>query len=512
MSWLPLAALFLTHFDDLTGQEVVYYRSLSDDTTLPPALIEHTTLPSGLHTRGSDLVVFTHHGLPGAGVFRSRTREGVDAGRGRRMATLGAVLAPPTPSDSAFDLAAPLEHLYDSLEELGDPFRKNSPTYDAAIALLDATWEAHKAEGLTGSVAQSAATVAIRLARGVSTANPVTYLPALLSMLGPSIVTVYMASLSGQRILLYSPPPIQPLSAFGWCVWAMGLPPSSAANAGAHSSAFLGNIGLMELDAVKARAGGWVATTTDTVFKSHTDGYDMLIDLSNSLPLLGDEEDIRCPRDQALSAPVILTCQPRSGQKPTATSTTYAFADLALYRSLVLLDQSPRGVRAETVGFSATNRAGGIWLIVFEMLERVWNLCVGVCEFAMGRGHVVGPIALPEGEEDARRLLATDMSELSGDEDDEEAFDEQPIVAPTTIPDDTARRGRLILDQLHHNAYHLYARLIGVAAGGWELTDDNLRTLTGASRLNPWGGRGSVEAQFWLRLARKWNVEPEVGE
>jgi hypothetical protein len=65
---------------------------LTPDTTLPPALIEHTSLPSGLHTRGSDFIVFTHHGLPGGGLFRSRTREGVDAGRGRRMATLGAVL------------------------------------------------------------------------------------------------------------------------------------------------------------------------------------------------------------------------------------------------------------------------------------------------------------------------------------------------------------------------------------------------------------------------------------
>jgi hypothetical protein len=266
----------------------------------------------------------------------------------------------------------------------------------------------------------------------------------------------------------------------------------------------------MDLDAVKGRTGGWVATTTDTVFKSHTDGYDMFIDLSNSLPLLGDEEDIRAPRDAALPAPTVLACHPRSGQKPTATSTSYAFADLALYRSLVLLDQSPRGVRAETVGFSATNRAGGIWLVVFEMLERVWNLCVGVCEFAMGRGDVGGPIALPEGEEDARRLLATDMSELIGDEGDEETYDEAPIMSSSTIPDDIARRGRLILDQLHHNAYHLYARLITVAAGGWELTDDHLLTLTGASRLNPWGGRGSAEAQFWLRLARTWNVEPEA--
>lgn len=256
--------------------------------------------------------------------------------------------------------------------------------------------------------------------------------------------------------------------------------------------------------------------TTDAVYKSHTDGYDMFIDLSNSLPTLGEEEDVRAPREKALPTPAVLACQSRNGQKPTAITTSYAFSDLALYRSLVLLDQSPRGVRAETVGFSATNRSGGLWLVVFEMLERIWHLCVGVCEFALGRGHVGGPIALPEGEEDARRLLATDMSDLLGDDgndvDEDEVYDEPSIVPSSSVPDDVARRGRLILDQLHHNAYHLYARLIGVAAGGWELTDDNLRALTGASRLNPWGGRGSGDAQFWLRLARTWNVEPEIGD
>lgn len=260
------------------------------------------------------------------------------------------------------------------------------------------------------------------------------------------------------------------------------------------------------------------------MFKSHTDGYDMFIDLSESLPNLGEDDDIRSPRAKPLPAPTILVCHPRSGQKPTASSTTYAFGDLALYRSLVLLDQSPRGVRAETVGFSATNRSGGLWLVVFEMLERIWHLCVGVCEFALGRGNVgSGPIALPDGEEDAQRLLTADISDLLDDatqpdsdddgDDDEDGLDEPSASSSTarssSVPDDTARRGRLILDQLHHNAYHLYARLVGVAAGGWELSDANLRSLTGASRLSPWGGRGSGDAQFWLRLARTWNVEPE---
>jgi len=37
-SFPPLAALFLTHFHDLTGQEVAYYASLSDGTATHAAI------------------------------------------------------------------------------------------------------------------------------------------------------------------------------------------------------------------------------------------------------------------------------------------------------------------------------------------------------------------------------------------------------------------------------------------------------------------------------------------
>lgn len=259
----------------------------------------------------------------------------------------------------------------------------------------------------------------------------------------------------------------------------------------------------MDLDNVKARVGGWVATTTDVVYKSHTDAYDMFIDFSASMP--SEDYDIRAPR-KGVPAPLILGCTPSAKGKPTTSTVTYAFGDMALYRSLLLLDSSPPGVHAETVGFSYTSRSGGVWLIIFEMLERMWSLCVGVCEFALGRGRV-GDIALGEDDDDARRLLTTDVAELAGTngeyDDEEQSSDDD-----SSLPDGMARRGRLILDQLHHNAYHLYARLLAVAAGQWELSDADLRELTGTSRLSPWGGRKSAESQFWLALARTWNIEP----
>lgn len=246
------------------------------------------------------------------------------------------------------------------------------------------------------------------------------------------------------------------------------------------------------------------------MFKSHTDAYDIFIDFSKSLP--ADGSDVRAPQPKAPATPVVLGTSPNpKGGRPTTAALSYSFADLVLYRSLVYLDESPTSVQARTVGFSATSRRGGLWLLVFEVLERLWNLCVGVCEFAIGRGRV-GAIALEEDEDTLQHLLSADgrpeLDEVGDDDDNAQDLPNLATADDEPIQDDTARRGRLILGQLRHNTHHLYARLLAVAAGKWELSDADLRELTGASRLSPWSGRGSVDSRFWLALARTWNVEP----
>jgi hypothetical protein len=248
------------------------------------------------------------------------------------------------------------------------------------------------------------------------------------------------------------------------------------------------------------------------MYKSHTDAYDLLVDFSDSIP--ADTEDVRSRGAVPPPTPKLFETAPNSsGGKPTAVPITYAFVDLALYRSLVLLDQSPHSVHAETVGFSATSRTGGMWLVVFEMFERLWHLCVGLCEFTIGRGNV-GAIAL---EDDEHAVLLRvepadddDTTTVPDTEADGESDSDAVGGARADVDIDLTeaiRRGRLILDQLHHNAHHLYARLLTTAAGSWELSDDSLRTLTGSSRLS-WGGRTASDSRFWLALARTWNVEP----
>lgn len=50
-----------------------------------------------------------------------------------------------------------------------------------------------------------------------------------------------------------------PVAAFAWCIQAMSVPPS-AAGEDAEVSRWIGNVGLMDLDEVKRRKGGWIAS------------------------------------------------------------------------------------------------------------------------------------------------------------------------------------------------------------------------------------------------------------
>lgn len=347
-------------------------------------------------------------------------------------------------------------------------------------------------------------------------------MPALLGMMGPELITVYKASLAGQRIVsrspygadnslfthllhsllvAHSPGASGPWVFLPLLLWITARGRRSCwVTLASWTSTTLRNEQAAGLPVSCPGVQTLIPATSDMVYKSHTDAYDMFIDMSDVLSVLGNI-DVRS-LDKFQSPPPVLHCQPEVGKKPSTRVVTYSFADLGLYRSLVLLDQSPRGVRATTVGFTATNRSGGMWLVVFELLESMWHLCVGVCDFALGRGRV--GIQL-EDSEDARLLRDADVHSLLDNYDDE---DDNIISAEADdgpIPDDTARRGRLILDQFHHNAYHLYARLISVSAGSWELTPAQLKELTGR-----WTG-GNEEERQWLALARNWNVEPAIG-
>ncbi|ORY33712.1 hypothetical protein BCR39DRAFT_518735 [Naematelia encephala] len=520
MSFPPLAGLFVTHFDDIKGQSIVFYVS-SDSKALPAGTIEHSSLPSGLHALSSDLVFFRHYDRLCVGLFRSRDVTGQGSGRGRRMGTVGVILEEDRPED-LFQLKKPLEEVYDHLENLSsNPFldEENENENEDEVedgenegligkgrrkTYLDDLWDKYRAkEGrLRGPKEGESVRRLVDGRTHPPASHPIAYMTSLLNLLGPDIIPLYKAAISGKRILIYSPPPLLPLAAFAWLVTAMSLPPAISP-AGATLSMWLGNVGLMDLTELKQRKGAWVATTSDAIFKSHATIWDVYLDLSSSPPTL---------------------FTPATSPRPL----TYTFGDLPLYRSLLLLRASP----AQVTVASHLTRTGGAWLVAFELFERVWRLCVGMCEYAIGRGRVIGDhdisledddLTLEDGEEDARVLVGDDIEDAVDEEEEEEedqgGYNEEDRLLPGDEAeeqrDEAVRTGRLVLKQLWHNSYHLYATLSNVRRKSGreeseELSEAELRELVGGK----WFGniQETEKAIFWRNLANTWRITADEDE
>ncbi|EIW72588.1 hypothetical protein TREMEDRAFT_25151 [Tremella mesenterica DSM 1558] len=498
----PLSALFLTHFDDIKGQSVIYYKSsfpnLSSDN------IEHSSLPSGLHTTSEDVVFFSHHNLPSVGLFRSRDTSSVSGqvGRGRRMATLGVVLCQFTPEDT-FSLPETLQKIYDHLES--EDFLQNAPK------ILDEIWDSLPSSSTTPDLGQSpsweiAGNEAVER-KGASARHPVAYMSAVVASLGPSVITVYKAALAGRRILLYSPPPLLPLSAFAWCIWAMSLPPPQAE---VKSSTWIGHIGLMDLTSVTSRKDGWIATTSDAIYRSHPNSYDLFLDLSPlhlrpvipslSPPFLTDEETFSDPRIfSSLTSPNI------------PTEITYSFSDVPLYKSLL----SPPGLSQNlTTALDVGVNKRRWWLVFYDVVSGLWTVCRGVCDYALAL-NLVRPVRLDEGEEDAQEIgenvpllrndpTHIDSDEVGGDEgvegvgdgDGEEEMEEM------MEEEESVKVGRHMLRVLFHNTHHLYEqlRIVASRSPGRGLGEEEIKSLSGR-----WA-RADDKA-WWMALSITWGFD-----
>jgi hypothetical protein len=266
----------------------------------------------------------------------------------------------------------------------------------------------------------------------------------------------------------------------------------------------------MDLDGLKTRKGGWVASTSlllsifqtsnppilsyhllrflhqervsdgaksvgtsDKILLSHTKAYDLSIDLSASSSLSDSSGD----RDTSTRQAEIRYTNPSS---PTPILTNYQFSDIPLYKSL-----TPSGA----VG-------SDWWITIYDLVDRVWIICAGVCEYAVGRGQV-GQISLGDGEDD---------SLLPGDQDEDDEMDEGEG------QEENVRRGRMILRQLYHQTYHLHARLSDIQAEGQAegqgqgeggLTVGQVRQLSGKWMVK------SEDTQFWMDLSRHWEVRSD---
>jgi hypothetical protein len=137
-------------------------------------------------------------------------------------------------------------------------------------------------------------------------------------------------------------------------------------------------------------------------------------------------------------------------------------------------------------------------MTIYDLFDKVYTLCAGVCEYAVGRGQVNGSgsislrgnngqfgLGLGDGEEDEDDLL-------QHENEDENENDER---------EGEMKRGQMIIRQFYHHSFHLHALLEAVVdVPGQAISIGQLRQLTGKWFVN------REDYKFWSELARRWQV------
>ena len=166
----------------------------------------------------------------------------------------------------------------------------------------------------------------------------------------------------------------------------------------------------------------------------------------------------------------------------------YTFSDIPLYKLV-----------------STNTTTSDWWITFYNLYDKVYSICAGVCEYAVGRGQAgislghdshsrQGDGRGLDGEE-ADGLLQNDNEDEDEDEDDNEEDEREG--------NEETRRGQMILRRFYHHSYHLRALLDTVHTSGEVMTMGQVRELTGKWRVT------GDEFKFWSDLAKRWEA-PQV--
>lgn len=157
----------------------------------------------------------------------------------------------------------------------------------------------------------------------------------------------------------------------------------------------------------------------------------------------------------------------------------YTFSDIPLYKLV-----------------STTTTTSDWWITFYNLYDKVYTICAGVCEYAVGRGQV-GSISLQGdslGQGDGRGLDGEEDDGLLQNQDEDEDDNEEDM----REGNEETRRGQMILRRFYHHSYHLHALLDTVHTPGEVMTMGQVRGLTGKWRVT------GDEFKFWSDLARRW--------
>lgn len=129
------------------------------------------------------------------------------------------------------------------------------------------------------------------------------------------------------------------------------------------------------------------------------------------------------------------------------------------------------------------------WITFYDLFDKVYSICAGVCEYAVGRGQV--GISLPGDSHSRQGLCEGEEEELLQDAEGNEEGEGEA---------DEAKRGQMILRQFYHHSYHLGALLEDIPKPGEAMTMGKVRELTGKWRVT------GDDYKFWSDLAGHWRT------
>lgn len=317
--------------------------------------VEFTSLPSGLHGVERDVVYFNKDGHEAVACFWRKQNETKDDRRGYQMEAYGVLLersAYPRPWRHVPTLKT--IHDKDALENYFNLHRKPTASGSNSDSLpspppLSFDWEA---EILSSSRSSSTAS---------SSSHPLIHLPHLLRIVGPSFLTIYKHLLSRRRVLFLTAAPVEAACLLTKACVDVAFPDVVMGSAGENGSgsatedeaglerddrrpAVLGQVGLMDIDRLKAESQkglGWIACTTDSIFKDRPALYDLIVDLTtatNSLSPSSPSPTITRPTLH-ISRPSLssTTASPKSPQPATAYKlylVRFTFSDVRLWTKI----------------------------------------------------------------------------------------------------------------------------------------------------------------------------------
>lgn len=311
-----IVGLFVSAFHTKHGYQIIWQRS-----EIAIEGCEYKALPSTIEKVPEDVVYFTHHGCIGVAAYRNLQSAGQERQEYSCISIALLVLSDSTHlrhqrlnkvwlyngllKDAAanFDIKntdhAELEALYTKHKDVKKKKKKVASAHHRSqsppaspILSRNSAFKDYESFRSERQVAQAKDT-SLLPTQELSNLHPVLSLNDCISLFGPLIFPVFRAALARKRILLVTEAPVQRACHFIYNIQLISAIPNNATTLQRPTPLRqLFCLGLMDIPYLESfrgkddggsgsgnSQGGWIGVTTDEIFESKTDLWDILIKL-----------------------------------------------------------------------------------------------------------------------------------------------------------------------------------------------------------------------------------------